>query len=82
MAEAVDAIGLVAGCLQINRFARQNIHTNASPKRELSPLLGKLTAHEGLIRGIKLQADLMRLIEFVSPSWIISTVLSKHARQL
>lgn len=65
MAEAVGAIGLVASCLQIlqmieqiNKFARRNIHTNASAKRELSPLLGKLTAYEGLIRGIKLQAEL------------------------
>ena len=65
MAEAVGAIGLVASCLQIlqtieqiNKFARQNIHTNASAKQELSPLLGKLAAYEGLIRGIKLQAEL------------------------
>jgi hypothetical protein len=65
MAEAVGAIGLVASCLQIlqmieqiNKFARRNIHTNTSAKRELSPLLGKLTAYEGLIRGFKLQAEL------------------------
>jgi hypothetical protein len=43
---------------QINKFARQNIHTNASAKREPSQLLGKLTKYEGLIRGIKLQAEL------------------------
>lgn len=60
-----EAIGLVSGCVtiletmeRINKFVRQNIHTNASVKRELLPLLGKLSAYEGLIRGIKLQADL------------------------
>ena len=60
-----EAIGLIASCLSIlktidtvNKFARQNIHTNASATKELSPLLGKLSAYEGLIRGIKLQADL------------------------
>jgi hypothetical protein len=65
MAEAIGAIGLVASCLSIlkaiesiNKLARQNLHTNASAKKELSPLLGKLTAYEGLIRGIKLQAEL------------------------
>jgi hypothetical protein len=60
-----EAIGLLATCLtiletigKIDKFARQNVHTNASAKKELLPLLGKLNAYEGLIRGIKLQAEL------------------------
>src|SRR5271156_1090078 len=60
-----EAIGLVASCMaileagkKIEKFAAKNIHTNASAKKELLPLLGKLSAYQGLIRGIRLQAVL------------------------
>ena len=59
-----EVLGLIAACCQIldivNRTSssiRDKIHRSSSAKLELVTLLGRLTAYEGLCRGIKLEAE-------------------------
>lgn len=59
-----EIVGLVASCAEIvklldetNKFLHTYIHRSSSVKAELVPLLGRLTAYEGLFKAIKLEAE-------------------------
>lgn len=59
-----EVVGLIAACSQIielvgrtSNFLKDRIHRSSSAKVELVTLLGRLTAYEGLFKGIKLEAE-------------------------
>jgi hypothetical protein len=65
MAEVVSVLGLIANILGIleaidksKTIIKNYIHSSASLRAELVPLLGKLTAFAGLLRGLQLECEL------------------------
>lgn len=61
----MEAIGLVASLVNIiqgielvGKYAKENIHSSKSASAELGLLLGKLSALQGLLQGIRTQATL------------------------
>ncbi len=67
--DPIGAIGLIGSCANIVQmitkiysFARKSNHSSKSTSRELVALLGRLNLYEGLIKGIKFQAELEQVI--------------------
>jgi hypothetical protein len=65
MAEAIAVLGTISACTDIVKtiiaatsYARKHVHSSSTIKRELIPLLGQLVAYQGLIEGIKCEAEL------------------------
>ena len=60
-----EAFGVLANCIavielcgKVYKFAEEHIHTSTAIRAEIVPILAKLVALEGLIRGIKVSAEL------------------------
>ena len=59
-----EVVGLIAGIINVidgiskaNGLVRKYVHTNSSTRRELVPMLAKLTAFSGLLQAVKLEAE-------------------------
>ena len=60
-----EVIGLIASTINIlecvnktKSFLKANVHTPSMLRAELVPLLGRLTAFEGILRGLQLECEL------------------------
>jgi hypothetical protein len=65
MAEVVGMLGLIASILGVlegidksKTIIKKYVHSSASLRAELVPLLGKLTAFAGILRGLQLECEL------------------------
>ena len=65
MAEVVGMLGLIASILGVlegidksKSIIKKYVHSSASLRAELVPLLGKLTAFAGILRGLQLECEL------------------------
>jgi hypothetical protein len=65
MAEFVGVLGLIASILDVlegidksKSIIKKYVHSSASLRAELVPLLGKLTAFAGILRGLQLECEL------------------------
>ena len=65
MAEAIAVVGVVAGVLEIidgiekyHKLWRTYFNTSTSLRKELLPVLGKMRALAGTLRGMQLQCEL------------------------
>jgi len=65
MAEVVGMLGLIASILGVlegidksKSVIKKYVHSSASLRAELVPLLGKLTAFAGILRGLQLECEL------------------------
>lgn len=65
MAEVVAVVGIIASIIGIidgidksKTIWKKYFHSSASLRAELLPILGKLTAFAGLLRGLQLQCEL------------------------
>lgn len=68
MAEVVAVVGIIASVIGIidgidksRTIWKKYIHSSASLRAELLPILGKLTAFAGILRGLQLQCELDEL---------------------
>jgi hypothetical protein len=50
-------IGIIEGINKANGFVRKHVHTNSSIRKELVPMLAKVTAFAGLLEAVKLEAE-------------------------
>ena len=61
MAEIVGLIAsivnIIEGINKANGFVRKHLHSNKSIKRELVPVLAKVTAFAGLLQAVKLHVE-------------------------
>src|SRR5271163_1016098 len=61
MAEVIGLIGSIINIIEAikkaNAFVRKHVHTNSSVRKELVPLLAKVTAFLGLLQALKLEAE-------------------------
>jgi hypothetical protein len=65
MAEVVGVLGLIASILGVlegidksKSIIKKYVYSSASLRAELVPLLGKLTAFAGILRGLQLECEL------------------------
>src|SRR5271163_4639303 len=65
MAEVVGVLGLIASILGVlegidksKTVIKKYVHTSSSLRAELVPVLGKLTAFAGILRGLQLECEL------------------------
>lgn len=62
MAEVVGLLGLIASILggidKSKSIIKKYVHSSASLRAELVPLLGNLTAFAGILRGLQLECEL------------------------
>ena len=65
MAEVVGIVGLIASILGLldgvhksKAIIKRYVHSSSSLRTELVPLLGKLTAFAGILRGLQLECEL------------------------
>lgn len=61
MAEVVGLIasivGIIEGINKANGFIRKHVYTDSSMRKELVPVLAKVTAFVGLLQAVKFEAE-------------------------
>ena len=52
-----SVISIIEGINKANGFVRKHVHTHSSIRKELVPMLAKVTAFAGLLQAVKLEAE-------------------------